>query len=76
MLCLRYWWLGFVVFFGSIRAIQKIADSALMVGHEYAGSESMVRYGKQYNPTVLLATLKTVDFGLDVPSLKEFAASL
>jgi integrase len=47
-----------------------------ILGHEYGGSESMVRYGKDYSATVLLATLKTVDFGLDVPSLKQFAASL
>ena len=47
-----------------------------ILGHEYAGSESMVRYGKQYRPTVLLAALREIDFGLDVPSLKQFAASL
>ena len=47
-----------------------------ILGHEYEGSESMVRYGKPYSPTVLLTTLKMLDFGLDVQSLKEFAASL
>lgn len=47
-----------------------------ILGHEYAGSESMIRYGKEYSPTVLLATIKKLDFGLDVQGLKRFAASL
>jgi hypothetical protein len=32
LLCLGYWWIGFGVFFGSIRAIWRSVDSALTIG--------------------------------------------
>jgi integrase len=60
------------------RLKQQGCEEALIcqiLGHEYAGSESMVRYGKQYNPTVLLAALRKIDFGLNVVDLRQFAVS-
>ena len=42
---------------------------AELVGHSNGGSETMGRYGKRYQPKVLLEALKKLDYGIEIPVL-------
>lgn len=42
---------------------------AEIVGHTNEGSETMGRYGKRYQPKILLEALTKLDYGVEVPSI-------
>jgi integrase len=42
---------------------------AELVGHSNAGSMTMGRYGKRYQPKVLLEALEKLDYGIDIPDI-------